>query len=547
MLTSTYFNCSQIQPFSVSSQPPRSHIRPDTRSDFTAGPRLPLLAGMATVIGVAAACVAAALLWIIGGISNLVYYHRLSVTMAPPAGHALGLWAVLMPVIGGLIIGLMARYGSEKIRGHGIPEAMEAILIGKSHMSARIAVLKPVSSAIAIGTGGPFGAEGPIIMTGAALGSLFAQQFRLSTNERKTLLVAGAAAGMSAVFSAPLAAVLLAVELLLFEWKPSSLVPVALAAVTAAALRVPLIGSGPIFPVTPHAPLGGAGLLFALAVGLMAGGASGGLTWMVYASEDAFAKLPIHWMWWPAIGGLVVGVGGVFEPRTLGIGYDVIRDLLDGRLVGAVVVGIVLAKALIWSISLGSGTSGGVLAPLLFMGGALGALVAGLAPTGDAGVWAAVGMAAMLGGTMRSPLTAVVFLLEITHDFNLLTGLLLACMAAHAVTVMFLRRSILTEKVARRGHHVMREYTVSPFARVHVRDVMTTNVEAMPSVNAGGTQTAAVAYADDLLEEALAKAAESGDPFLPVVEHANPAQLVGVLDTTAISAMWRVMHEEDRL
>src|SRR5690242_6127203 len=371
--------------------------------DFTTDRRLLLLTLAALVVGAIGAVVAYALVWLIGAITNLTYYHHLSATLVSPADNHLGVWAVFVPMVGGLVVGLMARYGSEKIRGHGIPEAMEAILIGRSRMSAKVAILKPLSSAIAIGTGGPFGAEGPIIMTGGAFGSLFAQAFHLSSAERKTLLVAGAAGGMTAIFGTPLAAALLAVELLLFEWKPRSFIPVACAAAVAAAIRVPLLGAGPLFPVTPHATLPWTELVTALLLGLAAGFASGGLTWLVYACEDLFRKLPIHWMWWPVLGGAVVGLGGLLYPRALGVGYDTIRDLLSGRLVGLVLLGLLVTKAVIWAVALGSGTSGGVLAPLLLMGGSLGALEAHWIHQGDPGLWAAISMGAMMGGTMRSP------------------------------------------------------------------------------------------------------------------------------------------------
>ncbi|MEO8451386.1 MAG: chloride channel protein, partial [Gemmatimonadota bacterium] len=265
-----------------------------------------------------------------------------------------------------------------------IPEAIEAILIGQSRMEPKVAVLKPLSSAIVIGTGGPFGAEGPIIMTGGAIGSLIAQAFHLSPAERKTLLVAGAAAGMSAIFATPLAAVLLAVELLLFEWKPRSFIPVAIAVAVAWGLRRPLLGTGPLFPVAPHATLSEAALTGSLVLGLIAGFASVALTRLVYACEDLFRKVPLHFMWWPAIGGVVIGLGGLIEPRALGVGYDVIGQLLSGHLVGAFLIGFLIVKAVIWSIALGSGTSGGVLAPLLLMGGALGALGSQYVSVGDA-------------------------------------------------------------------------------------------------------------------------------------------------------------------
>ena len=418
---------------------------------------------------------------VIALITNLAFYQRFSAVFQSPDHHHLGYTVVLVPTIGGLIIGFMARYGSEKIRGHGIPEALEAILFGRSRMEPKVAVLKPLSSAISIGTGGPFGAEGPIIMTGGAVGSIFAQFFHLSSAERKTLLVAGAAGGMAAIFATPVAAVLLAIELLLFEWRPRSFVPVAIAAVTASAIRVPLLGAGPIFPVQPHAMLSSEGLVFAFLVGILAGLGSGLLTTLVYAFEDLFTKLPIHWMWWPAIGGLFVGIGGIVEPRVLGVGYDTIHELLRGEIVGPALLGILIAKSLVWSFALGSGTSGGVLAPLLMMGGALGAASARWIPLGDSGMWALIGMAAMMGGTMRSPLTAMIFALELTQDLNLLPGLLVGCVAAHGVTVLLMRRSILTEKVARRGYHIMREYSVDPLTMMRVGEVMDRNAATIPA------------------------------------------------------------------
>src|SRR5438876_3675573 len=355
----------------------------DPLGDFTADTRVVTLAAMAALVGVISAFVALALVRLIGFFTNLAYFHRFDTSFTAPSANALGLWAVGVPVVGGVIVGVMARYGSEKIRGHGIPEALEAILIGQSRMSAKVAILKPLSSAISIGTGGPFGAEGPIIMTGGAFGSLFAQAFHLSDVERKTLLVAGAAGGMAAVFGTPVAAALLAVELLLFEWKPQSFIPVACACAVAGVLRVPLLGAGPIFPFPGHAVPGWTGLLAALVVGLAAGFGSGLLTWLVYGCEDLFQRLPIHWMWWPLIGGAVVGVGGLFYPKALGVGYDTIQDLLTGGLARPVVLALMLTKAVIWSVALGSGTSGGVLAPLLIMGGALGALEAPWLPGGD--------------------------------------------------------------------------------------------------------------------------------------------------------------------
>jgi len=457
-----------------------------------------------------------ALVWLIGVITNASFYLRWSSAFVDPTRDVLGLWIILVPAIGGLVIGLMARYGSEKIRGHGIPEALEAILIGRSRLNLRVAILKPLSSAIAIGTGGPFGAEGPIIMTGGAFGSLFAQLFSLTAVERKVLLTAGAAAGMAAIFASPVAAVLISVELLLFEWKPRSFVPVALASAMAAALRRPLLGPGPVFPVH-HAPLPSVDLIVCFAVGIVAGLASSLLTVMVYACEDAFRRLPIHWMWWPPIAVLLVGAIGWFQPRILGVGYTSITAILHGELILSALIALLICKAIAWAVALGSGTSGGVLAPLLIIGGALGALEARAAGLADPPVWAMISMAAVLGGTMRSPLTAVVFLLELTNDLGVLPELLVACTAAHALTVLVMRRSILTEKLARRGHHLTREYSVDPLAMRRVRDTMASDVPRVPS---------------DMTVHELAERIGRGDPWLThhhailVVDHAGQLEAI---------------------
>jgi chloride channel protein, CIC family len=454
----------------------------DVLGDFTTTTRVLPISALAMGIGVVAAFVALALLRLIGLFTNLFYFGRWSTALVSPAGNHLGYFSVLVPVGGALVIGLMARYGSEKIRGHGIPEAIEAILINGSRVEPKVAILKPISSAISIGSGGPFGAEGPIIMTGGAFGSMIAQLFHLTSAERKTLLVAGAAAGMSATFAAPVASVLLAVELLLFEWKPRSLIPVALASATAAVLRRYLIGFGPLFPVPQH-PLfiGPKGLLGCVLVGLLAGGMSVLLTWSVYAAEDAFQHLPIHWMWWPAVGGLAIGVGGLIFPQALGVGYDTIGQLLQGSVTTHVILGVLLVKWFIWAFSLGSGTSGGVLAPLLMMGGALGGLEAMILPNEGGGFWPLISMGAVLGGTMRSPFTSIVFAFELTHDGNVFLPLLVGSVVAHGFTVLTLKRSILTEKVARRGFHLSREYSVDPLEILFVREVMRTNAVVLPA------------------------------------------------------------------
>ena len=451
------------------------------KRDFAADPRMLAISGIALCVGIMGAVVAWILFHLIHLFTNLFYFHRLAWSYASPTDSHLGLSALLAPVVGGLIVGLMARFGSERIRGHGIPEALEAILFGKSIMQPKIAVLKPLSSAIVIGSGGPFGAEGPIIMTGGAVGSLVAMVFSLTANERRTLLVAGAAAGMAATFNTPIAATLLSVELLLFEWKPRSLIPVALAAAVAAGLRPYLLGDGALFPVPAGLVVDNLGLLSAAACGLLAAILSALLTISVYACEDLFRKLPIHWMWWPALGGIVVGIGGHYQPQALGVGYDVIHDLLTGRYFVIAALALLLVKLVIWSVSLGSGTSGGVLAPLLIMGAGLGVMEGTFLPGASPLIWPMVSMGAIVAGTMRSPLTAIVFTLELTHDIDALKPLLIACIVAHAFSVIVMKRSILTEKVARRGLHVFREYSVDPLGTLFVRDLMTREVTAIPA------------------------------------------------------------------
>ncbi len=586
----------------------KAHSLLDELGDFTTTTRTLPIALLGCVIGAISAFVAAGLLRMIAFFTNLFFFQRISFASASPAGHHLGYWVVIVPVAGALVIGLLARYGSEKIRGHGIPEAIEAILIRGSRVEPRLAVLKPLSSAISIGSGGPFGAEGPIIMTGGAIGSLFAQLFALTSAERKTLLVAGAAAGMSATFASPLAATLLAVELLLFEWKPRSFIPVVVASVTAAFVRPVVLDDGPLFPVPIHSPHPTWQLaLGCIACGLAAGVLSGLLTKGVYLFEDLFQKLPIHWMWWPALGGVAIGLGGLIEPRALGVGYEVIEAALNGQLIGRALIVLMMVKASIWVISLGSGTSGGVLAPLLIMGACLGGLEALVLPAVGIGFWPIISMAAILGGTMRSPLTGIVFALELTHDWGIVLPLLVAVPIAYAFTVLTLRRSILTEKVSRRGFHLSREYATEPLEILFVREVMSTNVVVLPSaltraellasfdrdgqvrplfyvVDAAkklvgvvtrssleawvmgrppdsGTaldapvpmtlgeiaRKAVVANADEPLRAALSRMAQTGRTWLPVVAHGDPREIVGeiTLEDT-LKARVKHLEEEER-
>ena len=573
--------------------------------DFTAGPRTIPLAGLAALIGFLAAYVAAGLLALIAFFTNLFFFQRLSFATASPAAHHLGAAGVLVPIVGCVVIGVMARYGSERIRGHGIPEALEAILIRGSRIQPRVALLKPISAAISIGSGGPFGAEGPIVMTGGAFGSMIAQLLHLTAAERKTLLVAGAAAGMSATFAAPVAAVLLAVELLLFELKPRSLVPVAMAAAVAAATRPHLLGPGPLFAVPAVDSAAGcsaSALLYCTLVGLLAGGLSATLTASVYAAEDAFGRLRLHWMWWPALGGVAVGVGGLVCPEALGVGYDQIAALLDGGARAVPTLRLMAVKAIIWAVSLGSGTSGGVLAPLLMMGAALGVLEGRFLPDYGAGFWPLVSMSAILAGTMRAPLTALVFAIELTGRFGLALPLLTAGIVAHSFTVLTLRRSILTEKVARRGFHVSREYAIDPLEILFVREVMRQEAFVLPedaplgraaeiiastarahsqrlypvidagrrllgvatrgdieasraevAGGAGGPRITAimrapvVARADEPMRSAVHRMAEMGFSRLPVVDASEPPRLVGLITLKeALAARGRHLEEERR-
>lgn len=450
-------------------------------SDFTMPRSVLKLIPHSIIIGIAGAFIALILLDLIALITNLLYYQRFDLTLVSPRNNTLGWLAVLIPMLGGLIVGFMARYGSERIRGHGIPEAMETILVGGSKVEPKLTILKPIASAVSIGTGGPFGAEGPIILTGGAIGSVLAQFRNLTAIERRSLLVAGAAAGMSAVFGTPIAAVMLGVELLLFEWKPRSFIPAAVASIVADAIRHFFVHQGwmkaePLFPVQKLVVLGNAGLMDAVILGIICGGLAWLLTKAVYGAEDAFRKLPIHWMWWPVIGGLIVGIGGVIEPNALGVGYDTIADELAGNLAVTTLISIFVVKLIIWAVALGSGTSGGILAPILIMGAAVGGLLGLVFPGKIPAEWALLGMAGALAGVMRSPFTSIIFAIELTHSVDLFLPLMITVTLAHLISVLTLKRSILTEKVARRGFHVLREYAVEPLEVLFAEDVMSTDV-----------------------------------------------------------------------
>jgi CIC family chloride channel protein len=444
------------------------------------GGRAVFISAISILIGAAAAFVAQIFLRLIGLATNISFYGKFSTAVTEPAGGIRGpLFVLLIPVVGGIIVGVMARYGSSAIRGHGIPEVMQRILYGESRIPARVTILKPLSAAVAIGTGGPFGAEGPIIATGGALGSLVGQHLHMTADERKTLLAAGAAAGMAATFGSPVSAVLLAIELLLFEYRPRSIIPVALASAVAASIRVAMVGSAPVFPVADLLQPSDSALAFYVLLGGLIGLIAVGITRLTYGIEDGFEilgeKFHIHWMWWPAMGALVVGALGIIEPRILGVGYSNIVGALSGSIVGRALIVLVLLKLIAWSVYLASGTSGGVLAPLFTIGSGLGAwigaLVAAVAPSIgiDARIAALVGMAAIFAGATHALLTAIVFAFETTRQPVGLLPLLLGCAAAYLVSLLFGRHSLLTEKLARREGSVRTEYEVDHLSHVLVK------------------------------------------------------------------------------
>jgi len=568
--------------------------------------RVVLICAWAIVLGLVAGVVAEGLMALIGLITNVAFYGRVGWHLVSPgdAVGRLGLWVIPIPVIGALIIGVMARYGSAAIRGHGIPEAMEQVLTNKSRIPARVTLLKPLSAAVAIGTGGPFGAEGPIIATGGALGSLLGQLQRVTAEERKVLLAAGAAGGMAATFGSPVAAVLLAIELLLFEFRPRSFIPVAFASTTATAVRVAFVGMEPIFQMPPIAvPTGGALAVYVL-IGTIVGVMAVGVTRVVYAVEDAFGRLPIHWMWWPTLGAVVVGVVGYVAPRTLGVGYDNISDILSGNLAVKTLLLLAVMKFISWSIYLGSGTSGGTLAPLFIIGSAagaaLGAAAGWLAPGlhVSPNVAALVGMAAIFGGASRTLLTSVVFAFETTLQPVGLLPLLGGCAASYLVSCLLMRETIMTEKIARRGVRVPADYAADLLEMVSVRSVATSPVitlrddqplsevtawftarsrdrrmpQGFPVVNeqdilvgvvtwrdiAGADQPdrkrvrdvirrpPVLCYDDTTLRDAVDHMVNHNIGRLPVVERENPGKVVGIITRSDVLSSYRRRLDDAR-
>lgn len=449
-----------------------------SKSTFIQKSRIIRVSLFAVFVAAAISVIAKLLVSLINLVTNISFYGKFNLDFHSPANNHLGLWVIFIPAIGGILVGLMALYGSKAIRGHGIPEAMEQILVNNSNIKPSITFLKPLSSAIAIGTGGPFGAEGPIIATGGALGSTLGQLFKITANERKIILAAGATAGMSAIFGTPIASIFLAIELLLFEFSPKAILPVALACITGAAGHHLLFEAGPVFPMPNLTTPSNTALGVYSFMGIIIGFLSLGITQIVYVIEDAFEKLTFHWMWWPAIGGLAVGLIGFFAPHTLGVGYDNITGILSGTWPLTLVCSLCIFKFLSWAIALGSGTSGGTLAPLLTIGGAagsiIGAVILNLFP--NAGITipmaALIGMSSMFAGASRAYITSIVFALEATMQSHALLPLLGACTAAYLISFLLMENTIMTEKIARRGVFTPDSFEPDVLQKINVAQVM---------------------------------------------------------------------------
>jgi CIC family chloride channel protein len=569
--------------------------------------RMVLMSFLAGGIGLLAGLIAFVLYKLIGLFTNIFFYHRFAAEFLSARHNQLGLWVIPIPVIGGIIVGFMAKYGSSKIKGHGIPEAMEAVMVNRSRIEPRVAILKPISAAIAIGTGGPFGAEGPIIQTGGAVGSLVGQAFHTTASERKVLLACGAAAGMSATFNTPIAGVILAIELLLFEFKARSFIPLVIASTLATAVHMQLLGAGPMFKVTPmdfgipHA------LPFYLVLGVVCGLAAVGFSKLLYWTEDQFEKLPVDELWWPAIGALGLGIIGYFVPRVLGVGYDTIGDILNANLAWKLLLVVMVAKAVALVISLGSGTSGGLLAPMFMSSAAMGGVFAmgvdRIFPAANlsAGAFALVAMGAVFGAASRATFAFIIFAFEITRDYNSVLPLMLVSVIADGIAMWLMpRASIMTEKLARRGLHIHQDYEADVMQQVRVSETMDRDVPTLPAsmtvnelsdliarrepsvsrhqgmfvldaegklagvitrgdvmraldadpsgtatVFDAGTRDVVVTYPDEMLHAASSKMLRNDIGRLPVVDRKDPQKVVGYLGRPGImAARLRRLDEE---
>ena len=569
--------------------------------------RLALVSFLAGGIGLVAGGIAWILYKLIGLCTNLFFFHRFDTAFVSPRMSHLGAWLIFIPVIGGLIVGFMAKYGSSKIKGHGIPEAMEAVMFNRSRIQPRVAILKPLSAAIAIGTGGPFGAEGPIIQTGGAVGSLIGQVFHTTASERKVLLACGAAAGMSATFNTPIAGVILAIELLLFEFKSRSFIPLVIASTLATAVHMQTLGTGPMFTVAQVDFAIPRALPFYVVLGVICGLAAVGFSKLLYWVEDLFEKLPVDELWWPAIGALGLGIIGYFVPRVLGVGYDTISDILNGQLALKLLLVVMIAKAIALVISLGSGTSGGLLAPMFMSSAALGGVFAlainRLFPSANlaAGAFALVAMGAVFGAASRAAFAFIIFAFEITRDYNAVLPLMLVTVIADGIAMLFMpKSSIMTEKLARRGLRIHQDYETDILQQVAVAETMDRDVptvsakmriaelaerigkhdpdvsrhqglfivdaegklaglitrgdvlraldqdsEGLLTVLEAGSKDLVVAFPDEMISEASDKMLRNEIGRLPVVERGDPRKLVGYLGRNGVmAARLRRLHEE---
>ncbi len=581
----------------------------DVRQAEPAEFRMFLMSILAAAIGLLAGLIAYLLYNLIGLFTNIFFYHRFVAEFLSPRHNQLGWWVIPIPVIGGIIVGFMAKYGSPKIKGHGIPEAMEAVLFNRSRIQPRVAFLKPISAAIAIGTGGPFGAEGPIIQTGGAVGSLVGQAFHTTASERKVLLACGAAAGMSATFNTPIAGVILAIELLLFEFKARSFIPLVIASTLATAVHMQLLGAGPMFKVAamdfgvPHA------LPFYLVLGIVCGLAAVGFSKLLYWTEDQFEKLPVDELWWPAIGALGLGIIGFFVPRVLGVGYDTIGDILNANLAWKLLIVVMIAKAIALVISLGSGTSGGLLAPMFMSSAALGGVFAmgmnKVFPSANlsAGAFALVAMGAVFGSASRATFAFIIFAFEITRDYNSVLPLMLVSVIADGIAMRLMpRASIMTEKLTRRGLHIHQDYETDVLQQMSVAETMEKDLPIIPAemlvselsdriarhdpeisrhqgllildsnqklvgmitrgdvlraldkdlagtmtVLDAGARDLIVTYPDELLHEASTKMLRNNIGRLPVVDRKDPTHVVGYLGRPGIMAARLHRLEEEHL
>jgi len=579
----------------------------DVREAEPAQFRMVLMCLLAAGVGLIAGLIAYLLYKLIGLLTNIFFYHRFVAEFISARHNHLGLWVIAIPVIGGIIVGFMAKYGTPKIKGHGIPEAMEAVLINRSRIQPRVAILKPLSAAIAIGTGGPFGAEGPIIQTGGAFGSLVGQAVHTTASERKVLLACGAAEGMSATFNTPIAGVILAIELLLFEFRSRSFIPLVIASTLATAVHMQLLGAGPMFEVTPMDFGIPRALPFYLVLGGICGLAAVGFTKLLYWTEDQFEKLPVDELWWPAIGAFGLGIIGYFVPRVLGVGYDTIGDILNVNLTWKLLVVVMIAKAIALVISLGAGTSGGLLAPMFMSSAALGGVFAmamdSVFPAANlsAGAFALVAMGAVFGSASRATFSFIIFAFEITRDYNAILPLMLVSVIADGVAMALMpRASIMTEKLARRGLHIHQDYEADVLQQMMVSETMDKEVptlsadmrvselsdriarhdptvsrhQGMVVVDAEGklagiitrgdvlraldkdpsgsisvldaaANNVIVTYPDELLHEASAKMLRHDIGRLPVVDRRDPRQVVGYLGRPGImAARLRRLQEE---